>query len=121
MYQFVIKGYIVPAVRMTQRSKWSPRAKRYHTSQERIGYQLKHQMRDNEWEMLPESTPLQCVIRIHRRSGLHTNDLDNQEKAILDAAQKIVFKNDLWIDKCTKERMLSENKIDWCEFEVGVM
>ena len=120
-YNFTLKGYIVPAVRMTQRSKWSPRAKRYLTSQTKIGWRLKLQMRENDWEMLPESTPLWASIIIHRAGGLHTCDLDNQVKAILDAAQGIVFKNDLWIDDIKAQRMLSDDKIDWAEFRIGLM
>ena len=120
MYTFTLKGYIVPYTRVTHRSKHGPRAQRYFTSQERIGYQLKHQMRDNDWEMLPDSMPLWAELLFERKSGLHTSDLDNQEKAILDAAQGIVFKNDLWIDYILSQRMLSEDKIDKCEFIIGV-
>ena len=119
MYHFKIKNYIVPAVRMTQGSKWNTRSQRYLASQTKIGYQLKHQMRDNDWEMLPNSTPLKCAIRVHRKGGLHTCDLDNIVKAILDAAQKIVFKNDLWIDEIEARRELSDDKVDYCEFEIG--
>ena len=120
MYQFEIRGYIVPYTRVTQRSKHGPRAMRYFTSQEKIGYQLKHQMRDNEWDMLPTSTPLRVEIHIFRKGGLHTCDLDNQAKAILDAAQGIVFKNDLWIDDIEALRQLSDDGIDICEFRIEV-
>ena len=122
MYNFTIKGYIVPYVRMTRRGKFvDPRAQRYLTSQDKIGWRLKLQMRDNDWELLPESTPLWASIIIHRASGLHKCDLDNQVKAILDAAQGIVFKNDFWFDDINAQRMLSDDKVDWAELRIGLI
>ena len=121
MYNFTLKGYIVPYTRVRNRGWQSAVGKRYYTSQEKIGWRLKLQMRENDWEMLPESTPLWASVIIHRAGGLHTCDLDNQVKAILDAAQGIVFKNDLWFDDINAQRMLSDDKIDWAEFRIGLM
>ena len=121
MYNFTLKGYIVPYTRVRSRGWQSAVGKRYYTSQEKIGWRLKLQMRENDWDMLPESTPLWASIIIHRAGGLHTCDLDNQVKAIMDAAQGIVFKNDLWFDDINAQRMLSDDKIDYAEFRIGLI
>jgi hypothetical protein len=97
--EFRITGRIIPYVRMTQRSKHvDPDAIAYLASQDAIRWQLKQQMIDHGWEMLPESTPL--LMRLHFDIGhaMHKYDRGNIEKAVEDAAQGIVFKNDAWID-----------------------
>lgn len=84
---------------MTRRGKWtSPRAQEYLASKEAIGYQLKQQMRDNGWKMMPGKTPLAVELAIGT-DKLHTNDIDNLLKNVLDSANKIVFPDDCWIDK----------------------
>jgi crossover junction endodeoxyribonuclease RusA len=98
-YSFHLRGPFVPYVRMTQRGKWvKARAQEYLASKDALGWQFKEQMQQNEWEMIPRGMPLSVTIGIVRTEGLHTRDLDNEVKAILDAAQGIVFEDDRWID-----------------------
>jgi Holliday junction resolvase RusA-like endonuclease len=98
-YSFTLTGKITPTVRMTRRGKWtSQRAQEYLASQEALRYQLKQQMRDNGWKVLPAKTPLAVELSIGT-DKMHTADLDNLLKAALDSANKIVYPDDCWIDK----------------------
>lgn len=122
MYSFTLTGHIVPYVRMTRRGKWvNESAKLYLASQEALAWQMKQAMSKNELLMLPERTPLQVSILITVSKRLHCSDLDNQVKAVLDAAQGVVFKNDLWIDKINARRSLLLEGEDHCYLEVEVM
>jgi Holliday junction resolvase RusA-like endonuclease len=104
---------------MTQRSKWTDRAKRYLSSQDAIAGQLWRQMRDNDWQALPDNTPLSIRLFVWQPSGLHKCDLSNVLKAVEDAAQGIVFRNDCWVDKIETGRYLgSEYR---CEFLIEIM
>lgn len=97
-YQFWITGKIKPYVRMTRRGKWVDEdAQEYITSQVAIGQQVKNQMALNNWEMLPVKTPLKLKVTATLPERLYTMDVDNIGKAVQDALQGIVFKNDCWI------------------------
>ena len=111
-YLFVIEGEIIPYVRMTRRGKYNdPLAQDYMTSQTAIQWQLNCQMVDRNLPMLPMQTPLAVSIIVETKRG-HTFDTDNAAKAVLDAAQGIVFGNDLWIDWLHVERRKHDR--EWC-------
>ena len=117
---FRIEGKLKPYVRMTRRGKWvSPEAQEYLASTFKIVWQFKEQMAMYDYEMWPAQTPLAVNIHIEMASALHRSDLDNQVKAILDAAQGIVFLNDCWIDKIVATRGIGEDFITI--FRVGVI
>lgn len=98
-YSFTLTGPIMPAVRMTSRSKFAdPRARAYLASQDALKTQLKNQMALNDWQMLPEKTALAVELQI-ATDKMHTVDLDNLLKAVMDSANKIVYPDDCWIDK----------------------
>ena len=97
-YQFYLTGKIKPYVRMTRRGKWvNEEAKEYLASQVAIGLQVKQQMNLNGWTMLPVKTPLKLEVTAILPERLYTMDVDNIGKAVADAMQGIVFKNDCWI------------------------
>jgi Holliday junction resolvase RusA-like endonuclease len=109
--QFSISGKIKPYVRMTQRGKFvKPQAKEYLNSKSSIAWQLKAQMVKRNWEMLPKQTPLQVALFITQPKALHRADLDNIIKAVLDAAQGIVYPNDCWVDDITSRRVLAAGR-----------
>lgn len=84
---------------MTRRGKWvSDDAQEYLASQEALASQLKQQMNARGWEMLPSKTPLAVELSI-ATDKVHISDLDNTLKAVLDAANKIVFADDCWVDR----------------------
>lgn len=102
---------------MTRRGKWvNEDAKEYLSSQEAIAWQLKKQMGGNP--MLPVSTPLKAKIVVEQPKNLHRADLDNTVKALVDSAQGIVFKNDLWIDQIVAERRIGDEYRAWLTVEV---
>ena len=106
-YHIRLDGCFKPYVRMTQRGKFvKPEAQAYLASKDDLQYQLTQEMVDRA--MLPESTPLEVMILIAHGHKFHRRDLDNEVKALLDAMQGIVFKNDCWVDGIQAERMRGE-------------
>ncbi len=104
MTHFEIKGKIVPYTRMTQRSKWvDPRAQKYLASKGHIQLQLKNQMAHRRLDPFLDRTPL-AVTLIFYRPAMHKCDLDNLVKAVLDAAQDVLFKDDRWVDSIIARR-----------------
>lgn len=96
-YRFVLEGRVKPYVRMTRAGKFvRKQAREYLNSQMAIGLQLKSQMAGRE--MFPRGVPLVVHISFHYAGGWHNRDLDNEIKAMLDAAQGVVFEDDRWID-----------------------
>ena len=112
-YTFSFYTKFKPYVRMTSRGKFvKPEAQEYLESQSALAWEFKRAMLDHGWEMLPPQTPLCVRIHIEMPTRLHKQDLDNQIKAAADAAQGIVFQNDLWIDDlCVHRQIGSAYKI----------
>ncbi len=106
---FTITGEIIPAVRMTHRSKFAdPKAQEYLANQDVIAWQLKIQMMDSSWELIPNGTRLAVEAEVSMPEIERKQDLDNILKAILDAAQGIVFQNDCWFDLMKISRVQGE-------------
>lgn len=119
-YTFTITGKIKPAVRMTNRSKWvNGQAREYLASKDAVAWQLKQQMAESGWEMLPGQTPLFTEIRLTAPTGLHRSDFDNIIKAAHDSANGIVYPDDRWIDAHQFERRKGTEYR--AEFVVGVL
>jgi Holliday junction resolvase RusA-like endonuclease len=102
MIHMVLAGPVVPYTRMTQRSKWTTRSQRYLASQTALRVQMQAQMAANGWAMYPAKLPLR--LRVVFGWCVHTHDLSNLVKAVEDAANKIVWADDRWIDSITTER-----------------
>jgi hypothetical protein len=109
--RFDLEGHpFTPYVRMTRRGKWvQERALLYLASQGTLKAIFREQMLANGWEPFRRE-PLGMEIAITMPGRLHKQDLDNQEKAIIDAAQGIVFPNDCWIDEKHSKREIGG---DW--------
>ena len=104
-YHIKLDGCFKPYVRMTQRGKFvRPEAQAYLASKDALRLQLNQQMVDRP--MLPVSTPLSVLILIAHDHKFHRRDLDNEVKALLDAMQDIVYKNDCWIDDIRASRTI---------------
>lgn len=102
-----LQGPFKPYVRMTQKGKFvRPEARAYLDSKMYLQLQMKAQMAGRE--MLPGQSPLECQIGICHAGGFHNRDLDNEVKAILDAAQGIVYPDDRWIDSIVAHRWQGE-------------
>ena len=97
---FDIRGAIVPYVRMTQRGKFiNQRAIAYLNNQAGLRTQFAQQMTGEPFD----KTPLAVVIELWERH-LHTHDLDNTEKALLDAMRGVVFVDDRYVDSLVAMR-----------------
>ena len=103
--QFLLRGNVKPYVRMTQRGKYiRPQAQEYLASKQSLGWQMRAQMARHGWAMLPKM-PLAATIFFIEARGLHRRDLDNEVKAVLDAATGIVYADDRWIDALVTRRV----------------
>lgn len=108
----IFSGAFQPYTRMTRRGKWvQPDALAYQASQAELAARIKEQLiakghRSEDLPVFKNRTPLIAHIIISVTKDLHTKDLDNQIKALLDSAQGLIFQNDLWIDGLTAERSL---------------
>ena len=105
--KFVLDGRVYPYVRMTRRGKYTNKyAQRYLANQDGLKWQFKQQMNENNWVMFPERTPIAAKMYFEIEKAMHREDIDNLIKAVLDAAQGVVYKNDLWIDRVEAGRVL---------------
>jgi len=106
-YRFEVEGRFLPYVRMTQRGKWvKARAREYLASQDALSWELRRQMVENGWERIPKGVPLEVEVWIEQTERLHTKDFDNELKAVVDAAEGVVYENDRWIDRCFIDRRI---------------
>lgn len=114
MIHMLLAGPIVPYTRMTQGSMWNARSKRYLQSQDALRVQMQNQMALNGWRMYHKGIPLR--VRIHFGWCLHNRDIDNETKAVLDAAKGILFADDRWVDEIAAKREGSGNRLElWVE------
>lgn len=94
---FTVPGKPVPAVRMTQRSKWSnPQAKRYLAYKEQVGWLAKDAgIRQREGPVL-----VTIDVFLKNRMG-RRGDIDNLAKAITDGLNGIAYQDDKQITRLT--------------------
>lgn len=85
---FRVEGPVVPAVRMTQRTKFLPPAQRY------LAYQGEVRLRAKE--AMAGAAPLAgpVVVRILIAARERRYDLDNGIKGILDSLNRVAFVDD---------------------------
>jgi Holliday junction resolvase RusA-like endonuclease len=101
-----LPGEIKPYVRMTQRSRYSePQAIEYIASRNRLRDDMRTLMLANRWQMIPRGVPMEVGIIIGWCR--HNQDLDNIVKAVLDAANGVIYEDDCWIDSIEAARALS--------------
>ncbi len=108
MLSFILMGKIKPYTRMTRRGKFSnPSAQEYLASQEALKWQFQQQMAENGWQIFRSGIPLGVELSVNV-GKVHNHDLDNVHKAVLDAANKIVYADDRWIDEIRVRRYKSD-------------
>lgn len=107
-----IEGKVVPYTRMTQRGKYvKPDAIRYIESQTRLknAIMLEGVSKDVLGEYhVPEKCRFGAVMTFYVAS-LHHCDLDNLVKAVIDACQKVLFKDDRYCDTIYASRVKSKD------------
>lgn len=117
---FRLTGPFIPYVRMTRRGKFvNARAQAYLSNQDALRWQIMAQMSAKNYLRLPDATPLRVLLTFHLRR-MHAGDLDNLIKAVLDAAQSVLFSNDCWIDSISACRVPTGAE-DVCNFEIAVI
>ena len=101
---FYATGRIKPYVRMTRRGKFvRDDAREYLASKMALALQFRAQMADRD--LL--AGPLSVTILLRVTDGMHRKDLDNQIKAVLDAGNGIIWRDDRWIDEIFARRILA--------------
>ena len=100
MLEFTVPGRPIPAVRMTQRSKFTPRARRYLAYKQQVGWTARQHFKGQ-----PTDKPVCVEIKIYLHKGIQ-GDVDNYFKSIADSLNKIVYKDDRQI------KMIKASKIE---------
>jgi|SRR5699024_8866611 len=85
---FTVPGRAIPAVRMTQRSKFTPRARRYLAYKNQVAWTAKAGFKG---KITSKPVELNAKFYIH---GNRRGDLDNLYKSIADGLNKVVYKDD---------------------------
>ena len=108
-----IHATVVPYTRMTQRGKYvKPNALRYLASQKELKLLMSIANHNREYYQdwyVPEKVQFRLVVTFYV-NNLHKCDLDNLTKAILDAGQGILYKNDSWCDSIEADRVKVEHE-----------
>jgi crossover junction endodeoxyribonuclease RusA len=111
MIKFTVGGRPVPAVRMTQRSKFvSKQAARYLTYKNEIGWVAK----SLKIKRIDGPVEVNAIAYLH---GLREPDADNLAKAFLDALNGIAWNDDRQVRKLTVEKI----KVDTVKEERAVI
>jgi Holliday junction resolvase RusA-like endonuclease len=88
---------------MTQRSQYAnPQAREYIESRNRLRDDMRTLMMVNRWQTIPRGVPLAVSVVVGWLR--HNQDLDNIVKAVLDAANGVVYEDDCWIDMLVAQR-----------------
>lgn len=103
-----IEGTVVPYTRMTRRGKYvKPDAIKYLDSQNRLKTLLSEANHNREyygmWHV-PEKVEFMAEMSFNVAS-LHHCDLDNLIKAVMDACQGVLFKDDRYCDVISAKRV----------------
>ena len=103
MIKMSLPGVIKPYVRMTQRSQYAnPQAREYIASRNRLRDDMRTLMLFHGWQTIPRGVPLAVSVVVGWLR--HNQDLDNIVKAVLDAANGVVYEDDCWIDMLVAQR-----------------
>lgn len=98
MTTYVLEGKVVPYVRMTHNGKYhSGAAGTYLASKEALSWQYLAQRSGGP--LYPSTASLRVDIIITRPDSLHHCDVDNEAKALLDAANGVIYEDDRCVDE----------------------
>lgn len=104
---FTVPGRAIPAVRMTQRSKFTSRARRYLAYKNQVGWIAR-----SKYKNKPVSSDISVRVDIYLNRGIQ-GDVDNYFKAITDSLNKIVYEDDRQI----KEMFARKIECDSAKYE----
>lgn len=109
MLEMTYSQRIVPYVRMTQRSKYvDPQAIAYGISLQNLRNAIWEEVVTQRATPIPDRTPFEICVEWAGPKAFKF-DIDNMLKAVLDAAQSVMFRSDLWCIKAVATKQRSEN------------
>lgn len=110
--KFVIPGHPIPAVRMTQKSKWvNPRAMAYLDYKRTIGMIAKAAAKGRQFE----SAEVEMNVYFKGNGG----DVDNYIKSVLDGCNGVLWKDDrLVVRACCQKYKVDNANLERIEVEV---
>lgn len=106
MIEFTVMGRAIPAVRMTQRSKYTKRAQRYLKYKKIVGWTARQHLKGK-----PTDKPVCVEIKVYLHRG-HQGDVDNYFKSIADSLNKIVYEDDRQIKQIKASKIECASKDD---------
>lgn len=101
---FVVPGRAIPAVRMTQRSKFTPRARRYLQYKNQVAWTAKAGFKGKVTKR-----DVGIKMDVYLNGGVQ-GDLDNYLKSIADSLNKIVYVDDRQIKEMFARKIEDENE-----------
>lgn len=102
--RFVIPGRAIPAVRMTQRSKYRRQAKRYLAYKKQVAWVAR-----SNYKNKPVSSDVGVNVNIYLNGGVQ-GDIDNYFKAITDSLNKVVYEDDRQVKEMVGRKIEDENE-----------
>lgn len=104
MYKVIVSGRPIPAVRMTQRSKYqSKQAGKYLAYKNEIGWAAKAA------QVQPIKTSVEVTATLYLHGG-REGDVDNYAKALLDGLNGIAWHDDIQVRRLTVEKRKVESR-----------
>lgn len=96
---FSVSGRAIPAVRMTQRSKYTPRAQRYLKYKNQVAWKARASYKGK-----PTSGDVGINLNIYLHGG-NQGDVDNYFKSISDSLNKIVYVDDRQVKEMSARKL----------------
>ncbi len=101
---FTVPGRAVPAVRMTQRSKYSKGAKRYLHYKKTVGWVAR-----SNYNQIPVKCDVGVNLNVYLKGG-NQGDIDNYFKSVTDSLNKIIYVDDRQVKEMIARKIECENK-----------
>jgi len=103
---FVVPGRAIPVVRMTQRSKFTPRARRYLAYKNQVAWTAKASFKGK-----PTKKDVQVHVDIYLNGGLQ-GDVDNYFKSIADSLNEVVYEDDRQVKEIFARKIECDSDAD---------
>lgn len=110
--EFTVHGRAIPAVRMTQRSKYTRQAKRYLHYKSQVGWVAK-----STYNRKPVKDDVAVDVDIYLAGG-NQGDIDNYFKSITDSLNKIIYDDDRQVKKMIARKIDCEKDEERVEVAV---
>lgn len=109
---FVVPGRSVPAVRMTQKTKWGKYEQRYLKYKSVVGWAARQSYKGK-----PVTIDVSVEVDIYLRGG-NQGDIDNYFKSITDSLNKIIYKDDKQVKKMKARKIECDKNSERVEVSI---